>query len=65
MWLFVFVLALLGIFVYLLVEFSFWAAFGGMYMVGMIAVALIAGYGRHQASSKLSWEETTEAEQGN
>ena len=63
--LFVFVLALLGIFVCLLVKFSFWAAFGGMYMVGMIVVALIAGFGRHQASSKLGWEETVEAEQGN
>ena len=51
--LFAFVLALLGIFVYLLVKFSFWAVFGGMYMVGMIVVALIAGFGRKQASSKL------------
>jgi len=61
----VFVLALLGLFVYLLVTFSFWAAFGGMYMVGMIVVALIAGFGRRQASSKLGWEETAEAESGN
>jgi len=63
--LFAIVLAFLGLFVYLLATFSFWAAFGGMYMVGMIAVALIAGFGRHQASSKLSWEETSEVEQGN
>ena len=60
----VFLLALLGIFVCLLVKFSFWAAFGGMYMVGMIVVALIAGFGKQQASSKLNWEKTTEAEQG-
>ena len=63
--LFAFVLAVLGIFVYLLLEFSFWAAFGGMYMVGMIVVALIAGFGRHQASSKLGWDKTVEVEQGN
>ena len=62
---FAFVLALLGLFVYLLVKFSFWAAFGGMYMVGMIVVTLIASFGRHQVSSKLGWEETVEAEQGN
>ena len=63
MWLFALVMALLGFLVYLIVHFSFWAAFGAMYMLGMIVVALIAGFGKHQASSKKAWNESAEAEQ--
>ena len=58
-----FVMALLGVFVYLLFHFSFWAAFGAMYMVGMVVVALIAGFGKHQASSQLVWNAPPEVEQ--
>jgi len=61
--LFAFVMALLGVFVYLLFHFSFWAAFGAMYMIGMIVVALVAGFGRNQASSQLAWDDAPETEQ--
>ncbi len=61
--LFAIVMALLGVFVYLLFQFSFWAVFGAMYMVGMVVVALIAGFGKHQASSQLVWDDSPETEQ--
>ena len=60
--LFAIVMALLGVFVYLLFHFSFWAAFGAMYIVGMVVVALIAGLGKHQASSHLVWDDSPETE---
>ncbi len=61
--LFAFVMSLLGVFVYLLFHFSFWAAFGAMYVVGMVVVALIAGFGEHQASSQLGWNAPSESGQ--
>ena len=60
--LFAFVMVLLGVFVYLLFHFSFWAAFGAMYMIGMVVVALIAGFGR-QKGVQLAWNEATETDQ--
>ena len=61
--LFAFVMALLGVFIYLLFHFSFWAAFGAMYMAGMVVVALIAALGKHQASSRMAWDEAPETGQ--
>ncbi len=60
--LFAFVMALLGVFVYLLSHFSFWVAFCAIYMAGMLTVALIAGFGKHQASSQVVWNESVEAD---
>jgi hypothetical protein len=60
--LFAFVIALLGVFVYLCFHFSFWVALCAMYMIGMIAVALIASFGKHQTSSQLAWNEPVETD---
>ena len=60
--LFAFVMALLGVFVYLLSHFSFWVAFFAIYMTGMLTVALIAGFGKHQTSSQVVWNESVEAD---
>jgi ABC-type protease/lipase transport system fused ATPase/permease subunit len=61
--LFAFVMALLGIFVYLLFHFSFWVVFGAMYMVGMIVVVLLASFGKYKASPQMVWNDSPERDQ--
>ena len=60
---FVIMTALLLFFAYLVSQFSFWAAFGAMYMVGMIVVALVACFGRRRAPAPQAWAESTESDQ--
>ena len=61
--LFAFMMALLGVFVYLLSHFSFWAVFGAMYMFGMIVVALLASFGKKKTSSQMVWNDSSERDQ--
>ena len=60
---FVLLASLLGVFIYLVLHFSFWAVFGGMYMMGMIVVGLIACFGRRQMPIPQAWDGTSETEQ--
>jgi ABC-type protease/lipase transport system fused ATPase/permease subunit len=53
-------LVLLGVFVYLPLHFSFWVVFGGMYMIGMIVIVLIACFGKHRTSTQLARNESFE-----
>ncbi len=58
-----FLLVLLGVFVYLQLHFSFWVVFGGMYMIGMIFIVLIACFGKRQISAQLASNESFEKDQ--
>ena len=60
---FLFLMVLLGAFVYLVSHFSFWAVFGVMYMLGMLLVAFIACLGRKKASESMVWNEPAEMEE--
>lgn len=47
----------------LIFHFSFWVAFGGLYVAGMIVVALIASFGRRREAVSLAWKESSETDQ--
>lgn len=53
--------ALLAGFLFLLFQFSFWAAFGGMYLAGMMVIAIVAYFGGRQPAH-ITWDESTEAD---
>ena len=59
---FVITTVFLVLFGVLIFHFSFWVAFGGLYMAGMIVVALIASFGRRQEAVSLAWEESSETD---
>jgi 4-hydroxybenzoate polyprenyltransferase len=59
---FAFLIALLGIFIFLLFQFSFWTAFAAMYLFGLVLVAVFAFFGKQQSSSPVMWNESVEIE---
>jgi hypothetical protein len=60
---FAIIMVLLVLFGCLIVHFSFWVAFGGLYVAGMIVVALIASFGRRREAVSPVWKESTETDQ--
>ncbi len=59
---FVTVLSFIGLFVFLVSQYSFWPIFGAMYAAGMVLVVLVACVGQRSKSLRPVWSEALEAE---